>query len=138
MVKKQTNKQKKKTITKTPKHYWFITRSVHFKDNLMMFSMYFCYWLYCNWKEGNVLFNNALNTCYLRLYGVRHMVKTTQIVREETHCRHIDYSFWLAARVLLYALSHRQDNTWPLLHQSWSTGSMGPPHEGSIQLETCS
>ena len=25
-------------------------------------------------KEGNVLFNNALNTFYLRLYGVEHMV----------------------------------------------------------------
>ena len=28
-----------------------------------------------NKKEGNVLFNNALNTFYLWLYGVRHMVK---------------------------------------------------------------
>ena len=27
------------------------------------------------WKEGNVLFNNALNPFYLRLYGVRHMIK---------------------------------------------------------------
>ena len=26
------------------------------------------------WKEGHVLFNDALNTFYLRLYGVRHMV----------------------------------------------------------------
>ena len=26
-------------------------------------------------KEGNTLFNDALNTFYLRLYGVRHMVK---------------------------------------------------------------
>ena len=26
-------------------------------------------------KEGTVLFNDALNTFYLRLYGVRHMVK---------------------------------------------------------------
>ena len=26
-------------------------------------------------KEGNVLFNDALNTFYLRLYGVGHMVK---------------------------------------------------------------
>ena len=26
-------------------------------------------------KEGNVSFNDALNTFYLRLYGVRHMVK---------------------------------------------------------------
>ena len=25
--------------------------------------------------EGSVLFNDALNTFYLRLYGVRHMVK---------------------------------------------------------------
>ena len=28
-----------------------------------------------SWKERNVLFNDALNTFYLRLYGVRHMVK---------------------------------------------------------------
>ena len=26
-------------------------------------------------EEGNVLFNDAFNTFYLRLYGVRHMVK---------------------------------------------------------------
>ena len=32
----------------------------------------------CRWmgeRERNVLFNDALNTFYLRLYGVRHMVK---------------------------------------------------------------
>ena len=27
------------------------------------------------WKEGNVLFNDTLNTFYLQLYGVGHMVK---------------------------------------------------------------
>ena len=27
------------------------------------------------WKEGNVLFNDTLNTFYLWLYCVRHMVK---------------------------------------------------------------
>ena len=26
-------------------------------------------------QEGNVLFNDTLNTFYLRLYGVKHMVK---------------------------------------------------------------
>ena len=26
-------------------------------------------------RERNVLFNDALNTFYLRIYGVRHMVK---------------------------------------------------------------
>ena len=55
-------------------------------------------------EQGNVLFNDALNTFDLRLYGVGHMERTTQIAREETRCRHdIGYSFRLAARVLLYA-----------------------------------
>ena len=34
------------------------------------------------------------------------------IVRKETRCRHIGYSYRLTARVLLYAPSHRQDNTF--------------------------
>ena len=42
-------------------------------------------------KEGNVLFNDALHTLYLWLYGVKHMVK--DIVREETRCRHMGYSW---------------------------------------------
>ena len=33
------------------------------------------------WKEGNYLFNDALNTFYLQLYGVRHMLKD-QTVKE--------------------------------------------------------
>ena len=31
-------------------------------------------------KEGNVLFNDALNTFYLPLYGVRHMVKNHRLL----------------------------------------------------------
>ena len=34
------------------------------------------------------------------------------IVRKETCCRHIGYSYRLTARVLLYAPFHRQDNTY--------------------------
>ena len=33
------------------------------------------FWTKVEWKEGNVLFNDTLNTFYLRLYGVKHMVK---------------------------------------------------------------
>ena len=33
-----------------------------------------CWFSYQVRKEGRVLFNDALNTFYLRLYGVRHMV----------------------------------------------------------------
>ena len=123
-------------------------------------------------KKGNVLFTDAFNTFYLRLYGVTHMVKdhsdsekntatphgllfpisskgsfictipqtclyntlfhltthsthliygcmasdiwlrTILIVRKETRCRHMGYSYRLTARVILYAPSHRQHNTY--------------------------
>ena len=39
-------------------------------------------------------------------------LRTILIVRKETSCRHIGYSFRLTARVLLYAPSHRQDCTY--------------------------
>ena len=53
-------------------------------------------------KEGNVLFNDTLNTFYLRLYGVRHG-KRPFIQREETHYRHyIGYCFLLTAMGRLY------------------------------------
>ena len=39
-------------------------------------------------------------------------LRTILVVRKETRCRHIGYSYRLTARVLLYAPSHRQDNTY--------------------------
>ena len=39
-------------------------------------------------------------------------LRTIQIARKETHCRHMSNSFQLAARVLLYTPSHRQDSTY--------------------------
>ena len=36
---------------------------------------YLCEYYYLQRKEGNVLFNDALNTFYLWLYGVGYMVK---------------------------------------------------------------
>ena len=62
--------------------------------------------------EGNILFSDALNTFYLRLYGVRHMVKNHSDMREKTCFSHLGYSFRLATRVLLYVSSNRQDNTY--------------------------
>ena len=62
--------------------------------------------------EGNVLFNDALNTFYLRLYGVGDMVKDhSDSEREETRCRHMGHSFQLAARVLLYATDRTTHTT---------------------------
>ena len=53
-------------------------------------------------KEQSVLFKYTLNTFYLWLYGVRHMVKDhSDSEREETHCCHyMDYSFRLAMVLL--------------------------------------
>ena len=63
-------------------------------------------------------------------------LRTILIVRKETRCRHIGYSYRLTARVLLYAPSHRQDNTYHSLCDTCRgtrNSSMGPPHERSIQ-----
>ena len=67
-------------------------------------------------------------------------LRTILIVRKETRCRHIGYSYRLTARVLLYAPSHRQDSTYhSLCYTSCGAlagtrnSSMGPPHEGSIR-----
>ena len=65
---------------------------------------------------------------------------TILIVRKETRCRHIGYSFRLTARVLLYVPSHRQNSTYHgICYTSRGAlagtrnSSMGPPHEGSIR-----
>ena len=39
-------------------------------------------------------------------------LRTIPMMRKETRCRHIGYSLRLAARLLLYAPSHRQDSTY--------------------------
>ena len=50
-------------------------------------------------RKGNVLFNDALNTFYLQLYGVRHMVKD----HSDSERGNMGYSFRLTVRVFLYA-----------------------------------
>ena len=60
------------------------------------------------WKEGNVLFNDTLNTFYLRLYGTIYNI-------EETHCHNfMGYNFRLLVRDLLHAPSQRQASTHSL------------------------
>ena len=70
-------------------------------------------------------------------------LRTILIVRKETRCRHIGYSYRLTSRVLLYAPYHRQDSTYHgLCYTSRGAlartrnSSMGPPHERSIRRPT--
>ena len=53
-----------------PKTGWFFPT----RKEMFYLTTHSTHFIYC-YKEGNVLFNDALNTFYLRLYGVRHMVK---------------------------------------------------------------
>ena len=94
--------------------------------------MYFDHILLLWERETNVLFNDTLNTFYLELYGVGHMVKDhSDSERKPTAAT------WSTP---LYAPSHRQDSTYHGLCYT-SRGalagtrnrSMGPPYEGSIR-----
>ena len=67
-------------------------------------------------------------------------LRTILIVRKETRCRHMGYSFRLTARVLLYAPSNRQDSihhglcyTSRRALAGTRNSSMGSPYEGSIR-----
>ena len=91
-------------------------------------------------KEGSVLFNDALNTFYLRLYGVRHMVKDHSDSEKGNLMPPHRLLFPITAMVILHAPFHRQDSTYHgLCYTSrgalagMRNSSMGPPHEGSIQ-----
>ena len=63
-------------------------------------------------KEGNVLFNDTLNTFYLRLYGVGHMVEEYSNSERGNPMPPHGLLFPLNNKVLLYAPSHRQNNTY--------------------------
>ena len=91
-------------------------------------------------KEGNVLFNDALNTFYLRLYAVRHMVKDDSDSERRNPLPPHWLLFSINTRVLLYAPFHWQDNTYHSLYYTshgalagTRNSSMGPFLEGSIR-----
>ena len=94
-------------------------------------------------REKNVLFNDALNTFYLRLYGIRHMVKDHSDSEKGNLLPPHRLLLSINSKGSLYAPSHRQDNTYHgLCYTSRGAlagtrnSSMGPPHEGSIRRPT--
>ena len=95
-------------------------------------------------REREVFYLTTHSTHFIYGYMASDIwLRTILIVREETRCCHMGYSFRLTARVLLYAPSHRQDNTYHSLCYTsrgalaeTRNSSMGPPHEGSIRRPT--
>ena len=100
-----------------------------------------CKWSWWMEMEMEMFYLTTHSTHFIYGYMASDIwLRTILIVRKETRCRHIGYSFRLAARVLLYAPSHRQDSTYHgLCYTSRGAlagtrnSSMGPPHEGSIR-----
>ena len=65
------------------------------------------------WREREMFYLTTHSTHFIYGYMALDIwLRTIMIVRKETRCRHIGYSYRLTARVLLYAPSHRQDNTY--------------------------
>ena len=78
-------------------------------------------------EDGFTSFNDTLNTFYLWLYGITHMVKDhSDSQREESRCHHMGYSFRLAGRVLLYTY-HCLCYTSRGALAGTKNSSMGPP-----------
>ena len=67
--------------------FYLTTHSTHFIYGYMASDIWLRTILIVRERERNVLFNNALNTFYLWLYGVRHMVKDhSDSEREREKC----------------------------------------------------
>ena len=98
----------------------------------------------CSEQEREMFYLTTHSTHFIYGYMASDIwLRTILIVRKETHCRHIGYSTRLAARVLLYAPSHRQESTYHSLCYTrrgalagTRNSSMGPPHEGSMWRPT--
>ena len=85
--------------------FYLTTHSTHFIYGYMASDI---------WKEGRKCFTERrtqhilFTVMWRQTYGKR----TLQMAREETRCRHMGYTFRLAAMFLLFASSHRQDSTY--------------------------
>ena len=75
-------------------------------------------------KEGNDLFNDALNTFYLRLYGVRHMVNDHSDSEKGNPLQPHRLLFTIKSKGSFICPFHQTGYhiPQPLIHQSWSTG----------------
>ena len=79
----------------------------------------------------SVLFNYALNTFYLRLFGVGHMVKDYSDSERGNPLLPHGLLFPISSNSSLYASSHRQDNTYHSLCYT-SRGALAGTRNSSI------
>ena len=86
-------------------------------------------------REREMFYLTMHSTHFIYGYMVNDIWLTTiLIVRKETRCHHIGYSYRLTARVLLYAPSHRQDSTYHSLCYT-SRGALAGTRNSSIRKD---
>ena len=74
---------------------------------------YFAAVLLLTERERDIFYLTTHSTHFIYGYMASDIwLRTILIVRKETRCRHIGYSYRLTARVLLHAPSNRQDSTY--------------------------
>ena len=66
-------------------------------------------------KEGNVLFNDALNTFYIRLYGVGHMVEDHSDSERGNPLPPHRLLFPISSKGYIICTYHRHDSTYHIL-----------------------
>ena len=127
--------------TLLPRGYILLIPKHEIKDRPLGFRSIYAYGKhYATGKEGRkeMFYLTTHSTHFIYGYMASDIwLRTILMVRKETCCRHIGYSYRLTARVLLYAPSHRQNNTYHgLCYTSRGAlagtrnSSMGPSHEG--------
>ena len=85
------------------------------------------------WGRKDMLYLTTHSTHFIYGYMASDIwLWTTLIVRKETRCRHMGYSFRLTARALLYAPSLRQDSTYHSLCYT-SCGALAGTRNSSIR-----
>ena len=94
-------------------------------------------------REREMFYLTTHSTHFIYGYMASDMVTDHSDSEKRNPLPHIGYSYRLTSRVLLYAPSHRQDNTYHSLCYTsrgalaWTrNSSMGPPHEGLIRRPT--
>ena len=110
-------------VDKMSLELWPISREKLYLD-LQLLALVALHWIsthnFSIGREREMFYLTMHSTHFIYGYMASDIwLRTILIVRKETCCHHIGYSFRLAARVLLYAPSHRQDNT--VVEQSCDT-----------------
>ena len=82
-------------------------------------------------EEGSVLFNDALSTFHLRLYGVRHMVKNNLDSERGNPLPPHGLLFPISSKGSFISITHIQDNTYHGLYYT-SRGALAGTRNSSM------